>query len=176
MGAVSRGEKVKIIRVFPRRTNATPTDELAFCGSPDLLTPGADEIHISVTFTYDIPRAEQLATEWKYVGPVKLGGPAFGQASGEFVPGRYLKHGYVITSRGCPNSCWFCSVPKREGNTRELKITEGWNVLDDNLLACADVFEMLSRQKEKKVMGASFFYLPKNEEKLRSKTKWLGIG
>jgi hypothetical protein len=36
---------------------------------------------------------------------------------------------------------------------RELPITEGWNVLDDNLLACSDqhikaVFEMLSRQKQ----------------------------
>jgi hypothetical protein len=65
----------------------------------------------------------------------------------------YLKPGYVITSRGCPNRCWFCSVPKREGGEiRELPITEGWNVLDDNLLACSShhidlVFAMLRRQK-----------------------------
>ena len=58
----------------------------------------------------------------------------------------------AITSRGCPNQCWFCSVWKREGPVRELSITEGWNVLDDNLLACSDehikaVFAMLKRQK-----------------------------
>ena len=64
----------------------------------------------------------------------------------------YLKKGYVITSRGCPNRCWFCNVWKREGEAiRELPITDGWNVLDDNLLACSDshiksVFAMLARQ------------------------------
>jgi hypothetical protein len=63
----------------------------------------------------------------------------------------YLKPGYVITSRGCPNHCWFCSVWKREGNVRELPVTEGWNVLDDNLLACSrqhivSVFAMLKKQ------------------------------
>ncbi|MCD8173215.1 MAG: hypothetical protein LUD76_07130 [Alistipes sp.] len=61
----------------------------------------------------------------------------------------------MTTSRGCPNRCWFCAVPQREGGRlRELPITEGWNIIDDNLLACsADhinaVFAMLSRQKEK---------------------------
>jgi hypothetical protein len=73
-------------------------------------------------------------------------------AGGDFVPGMYLRPGYVITSRGCPNRCWFCSVPVREGNIRELPIAEGNNVLDDNLLACSDahiraVFAMLARQR-----------------------------
>ena len=69
------------------------------------------------------------------------------------MPGMYLKKGYVITSRGCPNRCWFCSVPRREGGRlRELPITEGNIVLDDNLLACSRqhieaVFEMLGRQE-----------------------------
>ena len=72
----------------------------------------------------------------------------------EFTPGLYLKHGYTITSRGCPNKCWFCSVWKRDGNIRELAIKDGWNVQDDNLLACSEghiraVFEMLKRQKRR---------------------------
>jgi hypothetical protein len=72
----------------------------------------------------------------------------------EFAPGQFLRPGYVITSRGCPNRCWFCSVWKREGlAVRELPITEGHNVLDDNLLACSEthvraVFAMLKRQTE----------------------------
>jgi hypothetical protein len=84
---------------------------------------------------------------------VRIGGPATGEKGGAFVPGMYLKKGYVITSRGCPNQCWFCSAWKREGQEiRELEITDGWNVLDDNLLACSDnhirgVFEMLQSQK-----------------------------
>jgi hypothetical protein len=145
---------MKIIRVFPRRTNATPDDDLAIVGRTPGFFDEADEVHISVTWTYDLPLAERLAKQWAHVAPVKIGGPATGEKSGAFVPGMYVKHGYVITSRGCPNRCWFCSVWKREGTIRELPITEGWNVLDDNLLACSDehikkVFEMLKRQKTK---------------------------
>jgi hypothetical protein len=141
------------IRVFPRRTRATPTDAYAFVGEPGLFVPeDATQVHVSVAFTYDLPHAEYLAKSWERTGlTVQIGGPATGQRSEEFVPGRYLKPGYVITSRGCPNRCCFCSVWKREGDVRELPITEGWNVLDDNLLACSEshvraVFDMLKRQ------------------------------
>lgn len=129
---------MQIARVFPRKTKATPDDELVFTKPPPKKgLPDIDEVHISVTFTYDIPKAEQLAEEWGKIGiPVKLGGPAYNLPGGDFIPGLYLKKGYIITSRGCPNKCWFCSVPKREGNQiRELPITEGFNLLDDNLLA-----------------------------------------
>ena len=127
-----------IIRVFPRRTRLTPTDDLAFVGDPPLWVE-ADEVHISVTFTYDLPEAERLYEKWRHVAPTLIGGPATGEKGGDFSPGLYLKPGYVITSRGCPNRCWFCEVWKREGNTvRELPITWGWNVLDDNLLACSE--------------------------------------
>ena len=141
----------KIIRVFPRKTKATPTDDLVRIGEPPGFFDGADEVHISVAFSWDLPQAESLAKQWESVAPVKIGGPATGMAGAEFVPGRYIKQGYVITSRGCPNRCWFCSVPKREGNVRELPITEGHNVLDDNLLACSEehiraVFAMLAGQ------------------------------
>jgi hypothetical protein len=146
---------MKIARVFPRKTKATPTDELCFFDTPPMFMPEVDEVHISVAFTYDMKRAEWLARQWEVTGlPVKIGGPALNEKGGEFIPGRYIKQGYVITSRGCRNNCWFCSVPKREGELRELPIKDGWNVLDDNLLACSDVhvkavFEMLSRQEQR---------------------------
>jgi hypothetical protein len=144
---------MKIIRVFPRKTKATPVDDLARIGKGPDLFDEADQVHISVAFTWDLPLAEKLAREWSHVAPVKIGGPATSERGGDFVPGMYLKPGYVITSRGCPNHCWFCSVPKREGDIRELPITEGWNVLDDNLLACSDghfsdVLNMLSVQRQ----------------------------
>lgn len=144
---------MKIIRVFARRTKATPTDDLAYYGPPDLFAE-ADEVHISVAFTYDLRRAEQLERQWRPVAPIKIGGPATGMRGEEFTPGMYLKPGYVITSRGCPNRCWFCSVWKREGrDVRELPITEGFNVLDDNLLACSEehiraVFSMLEQKRK----------------------------
>ena len=45
----------RTIRVFPRQTAMTPTDELAFVGDPplSLWRPSADEVHVSVTFTWD---------------------------------------------------------------------------------------------------------------------------
>ena len=144
-----------IARVFPRMTRATPIDDLAFIGEPyTLFPPEVDEVHISVTFTWDIPEAERLMKEWEVIAPVKIGGPAIGTKGEGFEPGKYLKPGYVITSRGCNNRCWFCSVWKREGQIRELPITEGYNVLDDNLLACSDdhikaVFKMLSKQNNR---------------------------
>lgn len=146
----------KIIRVFPRRTNATPDDELAFT-RPLMLGDEFDdisEVHISVAFTWDMQTAEDLEFSWRGLGvPVKMGGPAFGERmSPEFVAGRYVKKGFTITSRGCPNHCWFCEVGKRaQGRIIELPIEPGWNILDDNLLATSDkhfysVMEMLKTQ------------------------------
>ncbi len=147
-------EMTTIARVFPRRTKATPTDGLSFIGPPPLLfPPRVDRVHVSVTFSWDQARAEWLAEQWAPVAPVSIGGPATGAAGGDFEPGRYLKPEYVITSRGCPNRCWFCEVPRREGAVRELPIRSGSNVLDDNLLACSSdhvrrVFAMLLAQKK----------------------------
>jgi hypothetical protein len=144
---------MRIIRVFPRKTKATPCDDLAYVGLHDMFAE-ADQVEISVTFTWDISRAERLAKEWERVAPVTLGGPAFGDAGNYFVPGKYIKQGYTFTSRGCPCKCEFCFAPKREGPLRLLPITDGWNILDNNLLACPRrhieaVFEMLRRQRRR---------------------------
>lgn len=144
---------MNIARVFPRITKATPNDDYTFYDAPGMFLPEIDEVHISVAFTYDLRRAEALEKQWRHIAPVKIGGPALNEPGGEFIPGMYLKPGYVITSRGCPNKCWFCSVWRREGEViRELVVKEGNNILDDNLLACSDnhireVFAMLKRQK-----------------------------
>jgi hypothetical protein len=143
---------MKIIRVFPRKTSATPIDDNVVINRMPNLYDKADQINISVAFTWDIPRAEKLAYMWQSVAPVLIGGPAFNIPGDEFNPGMYLKEGYTITSRGCPNRCWFCSVWKREPIIKELEIKSGWNIVDDNLLACSDqhikaVFEMLKSQK-----------------------------
>lgn len=146
-GAQSR----RILRVFPRRTSGTPDDAMVRVATTPGWFDAADEVHISVAFTWDIPAAERLEREWRHVAPTTVGGPALGDRGDEFVPGMYLRHGYTITSRGCPNRCWFCDVPRREGGIRELPIRPGWNVLDSNLLACSEahiraVVAMLSSQ------------------------------
>lgn len=141
---------MKLIRVFPRKTKASPDDSLAWFGPPNLFAE-ADKVHISVAFTADKPKAEILAREWRHVAPVEVGGVAYGDSSLEFIPGRYIKPGYTITSRGCPRKCWFCGVWKKWPTANPLPIYDGWNVLDDNLLSCPEwhvraVFDMLRRQ------------------------------
>ena len=96
-----------------------------------------------------------LAKAWSDVAPTRIGGPALGDRGGEFVPGRYLAPGYLMTSRGCPNRCRHCLVPGREGALREIPIGVGHNVLDSNLLACSDdhvrkVFEVASSQRDER--------------------------
>jgi len=143
-----------MIRVFPRRTKWTPTDELAFVGDPPLFRPDDWKmpVRVSLAFTWDIPEGLRLAKAWnQYYSDVLIGGPGVGDPGAEFEPGRFVKQGVTITSRGCPKNCPFCFVPKREGKIREYPVKDGWIVQDNNLLACSNkhqeqVFEMLQRQ------------------------------
>lgn len=148
---------MKLLRVFPRKTKATPDDAFARFGSPGLFDRLGFEsgefnaVHISVTFSADKTRAEQLAEEWSRIAPTEIGGVAYDDDSLEFIPGRYIKPGYTITSRGCPRKCWFCKVPQLWEGVNPMPIHDGWNVLDDNLLAAPEwhvrnVFDMLRRQ------------------------------
>jgi hypothetical protein len=142
---------MKIARVFPTKTRLSPIDSLAYFDVPGMFDE-ADEVHVSTLFTWDKGRAEYLAEQWRHVAPVTFGGPAYNQPGATFVPGKYVREGAVITSRGCPNRCWFCSVWKRESGLLELPINAGTNILDDNLLACSErhireVFAMLKRQR-----------------------------
>lgn len=146
-----------MIRVFPVPNKWTPTDELAFVGEPPLFRPGDSTIpvRVSVTFTWHRAEAERVAKAWgQYYSDVKVGGPAYDDPGGEFVPGRFMKKGCTITSRGCPKKCGWCNVPGREGVLRELAIKPGWIVQDNNLLATSErhiraVFDMLRAQNRR---------------------------
>lgn len=150
--------EINVIRVFPRRTKWTPVDDLAFVGDPplgiDLEHPPRTHVRVSVTFTWDREEGLRLQRSWgRFFSDTRINGPAFGNPGGGFTPGMFVKSGVVVTSRGCPKSCSFCLVPKREGGIRELQIKDGWNVFDNNLLACSRphieaVFDMLRRQPE----------------------------
>lgn len=145
----------RIIRVFCRQTSYTPTDEYAFVGPPPgLFIPEHDEIHIFVSFTWDKPLAEELAFQWESVTnkPVKLGGPAYHSEAGDFTPGLYVRKGITFTSRGCKNNCPWCGVREIEGTLREIPITPGNIIQDNNFLQCSKahkdkVFDMLRTQR-----------------------------
>lgn len=145
---------VEPIRVFPGRTPWTPDDAMAFVGHPPLVRPGTPDtpVMVSVVFKWQRERAERLAEEWgDWYKSVSIGGPAYDNgAGGEFTPGKFLKKGCTITSRGCTKECEWCC--ERNNELREMPIKQGWIVQDSNLLACSEkhiraVFDMLREQK-----------------------------
>lgn len=168
---------MRIARVFPTKTSMSPTDQLAFFGPPtlDAIAAEPDEVHI----TWDLEKADELYYQWEMLGvPVEVGGPAFGDRMSEtFTPGMYLKDGMTITSRGCPKDCWFCDVGRcANGRVIELPVQDGWNILDDNILATseqhfAQVIAMLKRQKRKAVFSGGLepeYMTPWKAEQLMS--------
>jgi len=131
----------------------TPRDTYAFVGDPPLFIPPADEVHISCAFTWDIPKAQRLANAWQQYYSVKIGGPALRSSANGFVPNLYVRQGVTFTSRGCNNRCPWCLVPHFEGNLREIEVTAGNHIQDNNLLQCskphiAKVIDMLRSQHE----------------------------
>jgi len=128
----------------------SPDDGDCYFRIPDLFTPAYDEVHISVTFTWDLEKLPFFVDQWQKVAPVKIGGPAVDGEGGEFEPGMYLRPGVTVTSRGCPSRCPWCFV---KTPLRELEIEPGNNIIDNNLLACSNshldkVFSMLSHEKD----------------------------
>lgn len=156
-------EERKIIRVFPAKTSHTPDDELVFIGPPPfpILIPEANEVHVSVTFTWNREAGEKLYQMWNdiFPGKTKLGGPAFNSPNDDFISGLYLKQGVTRSTGGCIRNCDFCMVPEREGKFRLLdKIYPGNIVQDNNLIAAPmwhlkKVFEMLEKQSRVSFTG-----------------------
>ncbi len=103
-------------------------------------------LYLSVPFTWLLPTARRMAEE--HGGPVYAGGPAVDLMPGELadiavldepcpVPPLAMQNPLAtFTTRGCPNRCPFCAVPRVEGEFRELP---DWPVrpvvCDNNLLA-----------------------------------------
>jgi hypothetical protein len=151
---------MRIIRVFPRQTSLTPTDDMAFAYDPEakilygpsIDAPDADEVHVSVTFTRDIGRAHQIAELWRERYPVvKIGGPALGGKPDGFTPGMYVNDRVTFTTSGCNNRCPWCLAWRREGKLKEIENFPDGCIVQDNNLAQASmlhierVFEMLAR-------------------------------
>lgn len=105
-----------------------------------------DTLYLSVPFTWLLGEAEVMAQGHK--GPVVAGGPAVQLQGAEWaetpisVPFDTLAmHNpcATFTTRGCPNKCSFCAVPKTEGAFLEL---DSWKpapmVCDNNILAASE--------------------------------------
>jgi len=137
----------------------TPKDSMAFVGDPPLLLPSADEVHVSVTFSWDMNEADRLYKAWsQYYSVVKIGGPALATICDGFTPGLYVRQGVTFTSRGCNNHCPWCLVPHQEGQLHEIKVSLGNIIQDNNLLQCSrghirKVFDMLQGQHNIQLSG-----------------------
>ena len=132
--------------------------------------PG-DSVLISCIFTWDKKTAESMADYYRYVGAkVQIGGPAYDDPGGEFVPNRFTAPGIVITHRGCVRNCPWCYVPKREGQRiRHLEVKEGNILQDNNILACnrehrEKVWAMLRKQKRVSLKGGLDARLLRDED------------
>lgn len=154
--------EMKILRVFVKRTSQTPVDNYVRIGIPDLFRPkDIDEVHISALFTWDKEEAYKLQKDYlQYYPKVLIGGPAFTDNSYDqnFYPGRYVKRGVTITTRGCNNNCPWCLVPKSEGRFKEINIELGNIIQDNNILLASrshlqKVFQMLRTQRQIRFLG-----------------------
>lgn len=95
-------------------------------------------LYISVPFTWLMEDARQLSAMHK--GRVVIGGPgtmAPSECPG-FEPVIFHNPAATFTTRGCPNRCPFCAVPRLEGDFREIPdFRPAPVVCDNNLLAAS---------------------------------------
>lgn len=97
-----------------------------------------DTLYLSVPFTWLMDEAQNIANEWK--GKVRIGGPGVMEPTEceEFEPLLFHNPCATFTTRGCPNVCPFCAVPRLEGDLVEIKdFRPAPVVCDNNLLAAS---------------------------------------
>jgi hypothetical protein len=97
-----------------------------------------DTLYLSVPFTWLLDEARQVADAWH--GKALIGGPALMEPNTcpGFEPLLFHNPAATFTTRGCPNACPYCAVPKLEGDLREVPDFRPAPVIcDNNLLAAS---------------------------------------
>ena len=109
-----------------------------------------DTLYLSVVFTWDLPKARLIAEHKpRGIRKVVAGGPAVNllpdylkdvadvQRETIFPALAFHNPMATFTTRGCPNKCSFCAVPKTEGDLIELESWEPRPIVSDNNLLAA---------------------------------------
>lgn len=97
-------------------------------------------LYLSVPFTWQVEEAEKIAKGWP--GKVMIGGSGLMEPSkcNGYEPILFHNACATFTTRGCPNCCKFCAVPKLEGDLREIPdFRPAPIVCDNNFLAASKV-------------------------------------
>jgi hypothetical protein len=109
-------------------------------------------LYISVPFTWEMEKAIRIAEgkePWKvdgsnkpvyHKGPFLIGGPGTMkqvECPAGFEPLLFHNPCATFTTRGCPNGCGFCAVPKLEGEFREIADFRPAPVVCDNNFTAA---------------------------------------
>jgi len=97
-------------------------------------------VYISVAFSWMLPKAKELAIEYKKNYDVRAGGPAVwvmpkylssvAEIGGDVDALVHHNSSATIASRGCPVGCYFCIVPTMEGK----EFTLLWNFIPRPIL------------------------------------------
>lgn len=94
-------------------------------------------LYLSVPFTWLLDEANLIADKWTK-GKVLIGGSALmkpNQCDG-YEPIIFHNPLATFTTRGCPNNCQFCAVPKLEGGLKEIPDFRPAPIIcDNNILA-----------------------------------------
>lgn len=124
-------------------------------GDPGLFGGSPERVYLSVIFSWDAPKALEIAMRYKGYADIECGGPGMfalagwwkektGMAVHRGLDTRFDKQrgDYKMTfaSRGCPVNCSFCIVPRIEGT----EFTLDWDfipapILSDNNLSALPV-------------------------------------
>ncbi len=94
-------------------------------------------LYISIPFTWLVEEAEQEARKWK--GKILMGGPGLMEPSKYegFDPLLFHNPCATFTTRGCPNKCGFCAVPKLEPDYYEIPNYRPAPIICDNNFTAA---------------------------------------
>lgn len=98
-----------------------------------------DTLYLSVPFTWLLADAQKYAESLSR--PVKIGGPALMQENHceGYEPLLFHNPYATFTTRGCPNHCPFCAVPRLEGDLKEIKNFRPAPIICDNNFLAASI-------------------------------------
>lgn len=126
----------------------------------ELFATIADKIYVSCVFDFNKPKCY----EWE--GKAEIGGSGYDRTKRLPKEIEYIKPriNYGFTTRGCIRKCSFCIVPEKEGYIRiEGDIYDIWDgkskeivIMDNNILALPDHFQMICRQIRKEKLKVDF--------------------